>query len=79
MLLELTSVSVISTVLVHWGVKTASASSVTTDKESRVMIPPDGRVNGVQCTLVEDEVVVGASTISQIARSFIVTKRRAVD
>jgi hypothetical protein len=52
---------------------------VTIENVSRVITPPDGRVNGVQYVLVEDELDVGESIISQIARSSILKKRGATE
>lgn len=77
-MIELTSASVVtSTTLVHCGRNTASPASVTTDNVSRVMMPPEGRVNGVHHTLVEDNVAVGDFTAFESARS-IRTKKRSV-
>ena len=44
---------------------------MTIENVSRVITPPDGRLNGVQYVLVEDELDLGESIISQIARSSI--------
>lgn len=77
-MLELTSASVTSTTLVHWGWKTASADNVTTDDASRVMTPPEGRVKGVQSSVDSGIAVVGDCIASQIARTSIARMGRTV-